>query len=69
MLAKLMDKTTETHEPILITGKQSNAVLVSESDWNAIEETLHLLSIEGMKESITKGMKEPAGKYSKELDW
>ncbi len=69
ILSRLMDETTETHEPILITRKRSNAVLVSEEDWNAIAETLNLLSVDGMKESIQKGMKESTDKCSKELDW
>ncbi|MCY3973381.1 MAG: type II toxin-antitoxin system Phd/YefM family antitoxin [Candidatus Dadabacteria bacterium] len=69
MLAALMAETAKTHKPILITGKESNAVLVSESDWNAIAETLHLLSVPGMKESIKKGMEESAEKCVKKLDW
>ena len=64
-LYSLIDETTDTHEPIVITGKRGNAVLVSEQDWNAIKETLFLLSIPGMRESIREGMDES----SKELDW
>ncbi|NOY62503.1 MAG: type II toxin-antitoxin system Phd/YefM family antitoxin, partial [Gammaproteobacteria bacterium] len=59
----------ETHQPIVITGKRGNAVLVSEDDWNAVTETLHLLSVQGMRESIQEGMKEDLAKCSKELDW
>ena len=69
MLAALIAETGKTHKPILITGKESNAVLVSESDWNAIAETLHLLSVPGMKESIKEGMEEPVEKCVKKLDW
>ncbi|WP_419584609.1 type II toxin-antitoxin system Phd/YefM family antitoxin, partial [Thiolapillus sp.] len=46
-----------------------NVVLVSEEDWNAISETLHLMSIPGMGESIKEGMKTPVSECSEELDW
>ena len=68
-LYKLIDETASTHEPILITGKRANAVLLAESDWKAINETLHLLSIPGMRESIKEGMAEKISESSKELDW
>ena len=68
-LYSLIDETAETHEPIVITGKRGNAVLLSENDWNAIRETLHLLSVPGMRESIKEGLTEPAEGCSKELDW
>ncbi len=66
---KLIDETAEESKPIQITGKRANAVLVSEDDWNAIQETLYLLSIPGMKESIVKGMKEPVEKCVTKLPW
>ena len=66
---RLLDQTAETHEPVRIAGKRNNAVLVSEDDWNAIQETLYLLSIPGMRESIRDGMKTPASKLAKELRW
>ena len=68
-LYSLIDETTNTHQPIVITGKIGNAVLVSEDDWNSISETLHLLSVPGMRESIKEGMKESIEQCSKELDW
>ena len=68
-LYRLIDETAENHEPIVITGKRKNAVLISEEDWNAISETLHLLSIPGMRESIKEGMNEDPSNCSKELDW
>jgi prevent-host-death family protein len=68
-LYSLIDETADTHEPIIITGKRTNAVLLSESDWNAIQETLHLLSIPGMRESIKEGLAESVEECSKELDW
>ena len=68
-LYKLLDKTAESHEPIQITGKRHNAILVSEEDWRAINETLYLLSIPGMRESIRKGLKTPLEKCAKKLKW
>jgi len=68
-LYSLIDETTNTHQPIVITGKRGNAVLVSEEDWNAISETLHLMSIPGMRESIKEGMETPVSECSEELDW
>lgn len=64
----LIDAALESHEPIQITGKRGNAVLLGESDWRALQETLHLVSIPGMRDSILKGMSEPIGKCSKEID-
>lgn len=68
-LYKLMDQAAESHEPVQITGKRANAVLVGEDDWRAIQETLHLLSIPGMRESIRAGLKKPVKKLSKTLVW
>ena len=70
-LYSLIDETAETHKPITITGKRSNAILMSEEDWNAISETMHLLSIPGMRDDIREGMNEdPADCVSEqELDW
>lgn len=58
-LYRLLDETAEAHEPVLITGPRSNAVLVSEKDWNAMQETVYLLSVPGMRESIRLGMATP----------
>ena len=68
-LFRLVDEVSAEHQPILITGKRSNAVLVGEDDWNSIQETLYLLSVPGMRESILKGMNTPAEELSRELDW
>jgi antitoxin YefM len=68
-LYRLIDEAASTHEPVLITGKRSNAVLISEDDWRSIQETLYLLSIPGMRESIRRGMKTPLNKLLKEIDW
>lgn len=66
---KLLDRTAQSHEPIQITGKRNNAVLIAEDDWRAIKETLYLLSVPGMRESIRKGLKAPLKKCSKKLKW
>ena len=68
-LYTLIDETAETHQPIVITGKRANAVLVSEEDWNSITETLHLLSVPGMRESIKEGLRQNISELSEELDW
>ena len=68
-LYKLLDDVAESHEPILITGKRSNAVLISEADWRAIEETMYLLSIPGMRESIIEGLNTPVEELSDEAPW
>jgi prevent-host-death family protein len=68
-LYRLIDQTAESHEPIAITGKRANAVLISAEDWSAIQETLYLLSIPRMRESILEGMAESIDACSKELDW
>ena len=68
-LYRLIDQAAESHQPILISGKRTSAVLVSAEDWQAIQETLYLLSVPGMRESIKKGMAEPLGKSAKELGW
>ena len=68
-LYKLLDQTASSHHPVQITGKRSSAVLIGEEDWRAIQETLYLLSIPGMRESIRKGMKTPSGKCQKEVKW
>ena len=68
-LYSLLDEVTKSHEPIQITGKRSNGVLISEDDWRAIQETLYLTAIPGMKDSIVKGMKTAVSKCSKEIEW
>lgn len=68
-LYRLIDATNESHEPIIISGKRNNAVLISEDDWKAIQETLYLVSIPGMKESIIEGMSEPLEKSSRKIHW
>lgn len=68
-LYKLIQEINESHEPVHITGKKGSVVMVAEDDWKAIEETLYLTSIPGMRESILDGMQEPIEECSEELDW
>jgi antitoxin YefM len=68
-LSTLVEKLSDTHEPVHIAGKKNSAVLVAEDDWRSIEETLYLLSIPGMRDSIIKGMKEPIEKSTTKLEW
>jgi antitoxin YefM len=68
-LYKLLDETASSHDPIQITGKRNNAILISEEDWKAVQETLYLLSIPNMRESIQKGLKTPVEKCVKKLTW
>ena len=65
----LIAQVNESHEPITITGKKGNAVLISEEDWSAINETLFLLSTPGMRESIVEGLQTPVDECLTELDW
>lgn len=65
----LLDEAAESHEPILITGKRANGVLIAEEDWRAIQETLYLLSIPGIRESIRRGLKTPLEKCSEKIAW
>ncbi|MEZ5124641.1 MAG: type II toxin-antitoxin system Phd/YefM family antitoxin [Thermoleophilia bacterium] len=69
LLYQLLDDVARSHEPVQITGKRSNAVLVSEDDWRAVQETLYLVSIPGMRESIIEGMAVSADELGDELDW
>lgn len=68
-LYRLIDETTQSHQPVLITGKRGNAVLLAEGDWNAINETLYLTSIPGMRESIREGMETEVEECDTKLDW
>jgi len=68
-LYRLIDETASSHEPIIIKGKRGSAVLISEDDWRSIQETLHLLSVPGMRESIRAGLATPIEECTTELDW
>lgn len=68
-LYKLIEETLQSREPVVITGEKGNAALLPEEDWNAITETLHLLSIFGMRESIRKGIETDVAKLSETPEW
>ena len=68
-LYKLLDDVSQSHEPVQITGKRGNAVLVSEDDWRAVQETLYLVSIPGMRESILDGLATPVDELEDEPGW
>jgi len=68
-LYRLIDEAATSHEPLLISGKRNNAVLISEEDWAAIQETLFLLSVPGMRESIREGMATPVNECSEDPGW
>lgn len=68
-LYRLIDEAAASHQPLLISGKRNKAVLVSEEDWTAIQETLFLLSVPGMRESIREGMNTPVDECGQDLDW
>ena len=68
-LYRIVDAVNESHEPVHITGKNNTAVLIGEEDWRSIQETLFLLSIEGMRDSIVEGMKTPIDELKTKLEW
>lgn len=68
-LYRLIDEAASSHQPVLITGKRNNAVLVSADDWESIQETMYLLSISGMRDSIREGLTAPIEECVKELQW
>jgi PHD/YefM family antitoxin component YafN of YafNO toxin-antitoxin module len=69
ILYRLLDEVESSHEPLQITGKRSNAILISESDWRAVQETLFLLSIPKMRESIREGLATPLEECDEEIRW
>ncbi|MGF1672781.1 MAG: type II toxin-antitoxin system Phd/YefM family antitoxin [Rivularia sp. (in: cyanobacteria)] len=68
-LQKLIDQAAEEGKPIIIEGDRGNAILLAEKDWSAIQETLYLLSIPGMRESIKSGLATPIEDCDGDLDW
>jgi prevent-host-death family protein len=68
-LYRLIDEAAESHQPLLITGKRNKAVLIAQEDWQAIQETLFLLTVPGMRESIIEGIATPVEECAEELDW
>jgi len=68
-LYRIIDEAATNHEPVVITGKRNNAVLISTEDWASIQETMYLLSVPGMRESIADGLQTPIAECAKELEW
>jgi prevent-host-death family protein len=68
-LNRVLDEASESHQPVLITGRRTNAVLVAEDDWRAIQETLYLLGIPGMRESVREGLETPIDECDKDVAW
>ena len=68
-LYRLIDETASSHEPIIITSKRGRAVLISEDDWRSIQETLYLLNISGMRETIREGLATPIDECKEDIDW
>ena len=68
-LYQLIDETAQSHQPVTITGKRHNAVLVSEDDWRSVQETLYLVSMPGMRESVIEGLQTPVEECAEELEW
>jgi len=68
-LYTLLDEVADSHEPVQIAGKRNSAVLVSEEDWRAVQETLYLTGIPGMRESIRRGLDTPVEECGRELEW
>ncbi|MDX1538741.1 type II toxin-antitoxin system Phd/YefM family antitoxin [Arsukibacterium sp.] len=66
---RLIDETAGSHQPIVIMGKRNNAVLISEEDWSAVQETLYLLSAPGLRASIREGINTPLDDCAKDLEW
>jgi antitoxin YefM len=68
-LPDLVENTIEKREPVLISGKNNNAVLMAESDWQAMNETIYLLSVPGMRDAIKKDLSENLESTSRQLKW
>jgi antitoxin YefM len=68
-LYRLIDQVVDSHEPVRITGKRGTVVLLAEEDWRAVQATLHLVSVPGMRESIRRGMAAPLAESSERLPW
>lgn len=68
-LFKLIDSVASSHEPVCITGRRHKAIMMSEDDFKSIQETLYILSIPGMRESLIEGREEPLDACSDKLDW
>ncbi len=68
-LFALVDQVHESHEPVILKGKRSSAVMLSQEDYDSLQETLYLYSIPKLVDSILEASKEPLEECSNELDW
>ncbi len=68
-LYRLIDQTAQTHQPVAISGKRATAILISEEDWSAIQESLYLSELPGMRESVKQAMAEPLTRGKRKLKW
>lgn len=68
-LYRLIDTVAESHDPICVTGKRNKAIIISEDDFKSIQETLYLLSIPGMRDSIIEGRQASLEECSTKLEW
>jgi prevent-host-death family protein len=68
-LYRLIDQVIDSHEPVRITGRRGTAVLVSEDDWRALQATLNLVSVPGLRESVRRGMGAPLAASAERLPW
>ena len=66
---RLMEQIADSHEPILVTGKHTNTVMISEEDWRGIQETIYLSSVPGMAQSIREGMNTPIEECNDKIEW
>lgn len=68
-LYRIIDEVNSESEPVTITGQRGNAVLISEKDWEAIQETLYLQSIPGFVDSVREASNEGLEAATVKLDW
>ena len=68
-LFQLVNEAASSHEPVQITGKKANVVLIAEEDWRSIQETMYLLSVPGMRKSIVGGLQTPIAQASEDPGW
>ena len=66
---QIFEDVLVSDEPVEILKETGNAILVSEEVWRGMIETLNLMSVPGMRESIRTGMREPIAHTTTDLDW
>lgn len=65
---EMLDQTIKYNEPVNISTKSGNAVLISEDEYNSLMETLYLTSVPGMKKKLEEGMNTPV-EECEEFEW